>query len=109
MIKRKRYSDEYKEKLVLEIVSGQSTVTQVSRRESVSSTTLNRWRKDLANENFQQTNRSEIELRRRVGQLESAVSELALENHILKKAQSVVRELQRREKLSCVISHPISE
>ena len=80
MIKRKIYSNDYKEKLVLEIVSGQSTSTQVSRRESVSSTSLNHWRKVLANDNFRQTNKSEIELRRRVGQLESAVSELALEN-----------------------------
>ncbi len=85
MIKRKKYSQGYKEKLVLGIVSGQSSVTQVYRRESISSTTFNQWRKSLADENFQHTNKSERELRRRVGQLESAVDELALENHILKK------------------------
>ena len=103
MIRRQRYSQEYKESLVLEIISGQSRVAQVSRREGISPATLSKWRDQLATAGFQQEKQGEIELRRRVKDLESAVSELALENHILKKAQKLLQEHRQKERSSKIV------
>lgn len=43
MIKRNRYSLEYKEKLVRELSLGKVSLTEVSKREKVSYQTLQKW------------------------------------------------------------------
>jgi transposase-like protein len=40
MIKRNNFSKDFKEKIVLELVSGQSSVAQVAQREKVNPQTL---------------------------------------------------------------------
>lgn len=104
MIKRNRFSTEFKEKVVLEIISGQSTMAAISKREGISGTTLMNWRNALSTGEFQDQNKSEIELRKKVAELEGLVSDLALQNHILKKAQKHLHDWKRKEKLSGSIS-----
>jgi transposase-like protein len=104
MIKRARYPQEAKEKLVLEIVSGQNTMAAVAKREGISISTLANWRDALGSGEFQDRNRTEIELRKKIGELESLVSDLALQNHILKKARKHLADWQRKERLSGSIS-----
>ena len=43
MIKRARYSEEFKRSIGLEIASGVSSAGEVSKREGLSSTTLYKW------------------------------------------------------------------
>ncbi len=69
MIQRKRYAKGHKERLVLEILSGQSSAIQISKREDISGTTLSNWRKQLATTGFTDENKTEIELRRHIAQL----------------------------------------
>ncbi len=105
MVKRRKHSEDFKKRMVLEIVSGQSSMIQISKRENISPSTLSKWRDEANSGRFRSENRTEIELRKRVKELEGALADIALENHILKKTEEITRELKRRESLSGAISH----
>jgi len=104
MIKKNNFSKDYKEKLVLELVSGQSSVAQVAQREKVNPQTLRSWMAKINNGSFKTENEIEIQLRKRIGELEGALAEMALNNHILKKTENYLKEMHRKEKLSGSIS-----
>lgn len=104
MIKRNRFSKELREKAVMELVSGQSTVAQIAQREGVNPQTIRNWRKDVESGSFQTDNEIEIALRKKITELEGALAESALTIHILKKTEQYLKEMQRREKLSGSIS-----
>jgi len=109
MIQRPRYPKEVRERLVLEILSGQSSIAQISKRENISGNTLAKWRDELSSGTFVDDRKKELELRKRVADLEATVAELALENTILKKTEKIMRELKRRERSSGPISLKNSE
>ena len=67
--------------------------------------TLSKGRDEVNSGRLSSENRTEIELRKRVKELEGALAEISLENHILKKTEEITRELKRRESLSGAISH----
>jgi len=104
MITRKRYPKEYKESLVLEMVSGQSTGAQISKREGISVVTLSKWKQEISTGQFRDANKEELALRKRISELEGAVADLALQNHILKKTEKYLKDYKQREKLSGSIS-----
>lgn len=104
MIKRNQFSKEYKEKIVLELVSGQSSVAQVAQREHVNPQTLRNWMAKISTGSFKSDNEIEISLRKRIGELEGALADMALNNHILKKTEIYLKEMHRKEKLSGSIS-----
>lgn len=104
MIKRNTFTRELKEKLVLEVVSGQSSIAQVAQREKINPQTLRNWIAKMDSDSFKSENENEIQLRKRIGELESALAELALHNHILKKTEHYLKEMRRKEKLSGSIS-----
>ena len=89
----------------MELISGQSTVTQIAQREGINQQTIRNWKKEIATGEFESGNESELSLRKRIAELEGALAESALDNHILKKAQKYLKEYQRKEKLSGSISH----
>lgn len=100
MIKRNLYSKEFKEKIVIELKSGQSSVAQISQREGINQQTLRNWKKSFEESGFNESNDTELALRKRIAELEGALAESTLENHILKKAQKYLHEYQRKEKSS---------
>jgi len=104
MVKRNHFSKDYKEKLVLELVSGQSSVAQVAQREKINPQTLRNWMAKINSGSFKTENEIEIQLRKRIGELEGALAEMALNNHILKKTEIYMKEMRRKEKLSGSIS-----
>lgn len=104
MVKNRKYSDAFKKRLVLEVMSGQSSMVQIAKRENVSTVTLAKWRDEMNTGGFQSENRTEIELRRRIKELEGALADIALENHILKKTEEITRELKRKGNLSGAFS-----
>jgi transposase-like protein len=104
MIKRNNFSKDYKEKIVLELVSGQSSVAQVAQREKVNPQTLRNWMAKINSGSFKSENEIEIQLRKRIGELEGALAEMALNNHILKKTEIYLKEMRQKEKLSGSIS-----
>lgn len=104
MIKRNRFSKEFREKVVMELVSGQSTVAQIAQREGINPQTIRNWKKDIESGSFQTDNEIEISLRKKIAELEGALADSALTVHILKKTEHYLKEMQRREKLSGSIS-----
>jgi transposase-like protein len=98
MVKRKKYSEDYKQKLVMEIMAG-AKVSQIAQRENITAYTLTKWRDKINSGNFSDSHKTEIELRKRIKELESAVGDLALENHIIKKSRQLMAEQIRKERL----------
>jgi len=97
------------EKIVMELVSGQSTVAQIAQREGIHPQTVRNWKREINNGTFQTEHEIEIALRKRIADLEGALAEAALDVHILKKTEHYIREMQRKEKLSGSISPRNSE
>ena len=98
MVKRKQYTEEYKEKLVMEIMAG-AKISQIAQRENVAAYTITKWRDKINSGNFSDSHKTEIELRKRIKELESAVGDLALENHLIKKSRQLMAEQIRKERL----------
>jgi transposase-like protein len=109
MIQRNKFSKDFREKIVLEIVSGQSSVAQISQREGISSQTIRNWKKSLDAGSFQNEHETELALRKRIAELEGALAESALTVHILKKTEQILKEMKRKERLSGSISPPSLE
>jgi len=104
MIRRTNYGKDFREKIVMEIISGQSSVAQVAQRENVHPQTIRNWKKDIESGNFHSEHEVEISLRKRIAELEGALAESALNVHILKKTEHYLKEMRRKEKLSGSIS-----
>jgi len=109
MVKRKRYTQEFKEQMVLELLSKQSTAAQIAQREGITPQTLNSWKKKITSGKFESENETELRLRKRIAELEGALAESALNVHILKKTEIYLKEMQRKERLSSAISPLNSE
>ncbi len=109
MIKRKRYDQEFKRKIAHELIMGIASAAEISKREGITSTTLYKWR-DMYTTGDYNTDEQEIaELRKHIRDLEETVSDLALENHILKKTEKILKQLNKKEKSSGSISPKNSE
>ncbi|MBK8396235.1 MAG: transposase [Leptospiraceae bacterium] len=85
MITRKRYGIDFQKKMAVES-TGQSSLSEVSKRERISVQTLSKWRDKYGfamdfREN--ETDSNEVrELKRLVNEYESALGEMALQNHV---------------------------
>lgn len=97
MVKRKQYSQDFKEKIVAEILAG-AKIAHISQREGISVYTLGKWREKIGSGDFSDSRKTEIELRKRIRELEGALSETALENHIIKKSRQIMAEELRKER-----------
>ena len=113
MINRRKYGIEFKKKIGRELSLGQSRASAISKREAISIPTLYKWRDkygigaESAKTSFD--NEAEVrELRTLVAVYESALGEMALEIHLLKKIQEFASARERRKSLSGVISQSIS-
>jgi hypothetical protein len=82
----------------MEIMAG-AKVSQIAQRENITAYTLTKWRDKINSGNFSDSHKTEIELRKRIKELESAVGDLALENHIIKKSRQLMAEQIRKERL----------
>lgn len=98
MVSRRNYTQEKKEALVVEILGGVS-VAKIAQREGIAAHTLYKWKEKIAAGDFTDSRRTEIELRKRIAELESAVSELAVENHIIKKTRKLMADDLKRERM----------
>lgn len=89
--KRQQYSSEYKAKVVLEVLSGQRTLTEACRAHKLHMSVLSRWK----NEFVQQAHRAfegeqaSGETAERVADLERMVGRLTLELEVAKKASTL--------------------
>ena len=104
MIKRQRYSEEFKNKIGLELASGITSAGEISKREGISATTLYKWRDRLQSPVVAADNKEYIEQQKRIKELEEIISEQAIEIHILKKTQRIMEQLKKKERSSGSIS-----
>ena len=104
MIKRTRYSKEFRESIRNEITLGQSTIGQISKREKIAGQTLRNWMKEVSI-GINGSEQSEIaSLKRQNEQLALALGEMAFEIHILKKFQKYQKQKQKSESSSGTLS-----
>lgn len=104
MIRRTHYTEEFKRKIGLELASGITTASEISKREGISSNTLYKWRDMAQGITVTPDEKEIIEMRKRLKELEETVSEQALQIHILKKTQKIMEQLKRQERSSGSIS-----
>jgi len=104
MIRRKHYSEEFKRKIALEMIMSATPTGEISKREGISSTTLYKWRDNYSSEEFSSGEQEVAELKRQIRELKETISDLALENHILKKTEQILKQMKKQEKLSGSIS-----
>ena len=104
MIRRQRYNQEFKRKIAQELIIGIASAAEISKREGISSATIYKWRDKFTLTDYNTEEQEVGELRKRIRDLEETVSDLALENHILKKTEKILKQLKRQEKLSGSIS-----
>ena len=111
MISRRRYNEEFKKKIGRELSLNQSSFPEVCKRENISIPTLTKWRDRFGfGENISPNENAELkELRKKVGIYESALGEMALEIHLLKKLHLYAGEQKRKKDLLETISRSSME
>ncbi|MCP4084193.1 MAG: transposase [Actinomycetia bacterium] len=104
MIKRKKYTQEFKRKIAQELIMEIASAAEISKREGISPTAIYKWRDMYTTADYNTDEQEIVELKKRIRDLEETVSELALDNHILKKTEKILKQLKKQEKLSGSIS-----
>jgi transposase-like protein len=98
MPKRRRFSPEYKARLVLELISGQRSAAEIARKEHIKDTMLYEWRAQFlehAPEVFSSP-QADQESEQRIVELEHIIGQLTIENQILKKASRWLSGMSKR-------------
>lgn len=100
--KRKKYTAEEKIRIVLEGLRGETTITELCRREGINSNLYYRWSKEfleagkqrLAGNTQREADSGEVkELKSENEQLKQLVAELSLNNRVLKKSLTGLEDL----------------
>ena len=87
---RRQYTAEFKAKLVLQILSGEKTTSDLCRAHKLNSNVLNRWRKEFLEQAPSIFERGEAgsEHEQKIAELERLVGQLTVQLEIAKKASS---------------------
>ncbi len=89
--KRRQHSAEFKAQVVLAVLSGEKTASEVCREHKLNSTLLNRWCKEFTEQASTVFERSESRSpdQERIAELERMVGQLTMQLEIAKKASSL--------------------
>jgi transposase len=87
MAGRRQYNAEFKAKVVLEVLSGEKTPSEVCRAHKLNINVLNRWRKELVEQASTIFERIEMrsEDQQRIAELERLVGQMTMQLEIAKK------------------------
>lgn len=87
---RRQYTAEFKAKLVLQVLSGEKTTSDLCRAHKLNSNVLNRWRKEFLEQAPSIFERGEAgsEHEQKIAELERLVGQLTVQLEIAKKASS---------------------
>jgi transposase len=100
--RRKKYTAEEKIRIVLEGLGGETSITELCRREGINSNLYYRWSKEfleagkqrLAGNTTREADSGEVkELKSENEQLKQLVAELSLKNRVLKKSLTGLEDL----------------
>lgn len=95
MIKRKKYTEDVKKRFVIELLSRESSASQISKREGIAYQTLQKWRTEFEANGLESSDEELIRLRRENNDLRQAVADITLENQLLKKVEKVIAQMRR--------------
>ena len=87
---RRQYTAEFKAKVVLQLVSGEKTASELCRAHKLNPNVLNRWRKEFleqASSIFERGETSQGD-QQRIAELERLVGQLTMQLEIAKKASN---------------------
>lgn len=90
---RRQYSAEFKTQVVLQVLSGEKTPSEVCRAHKLNPNVLNRWRKEFveqASSIFERGESSSAD-QQRIAELERMVGQLTMQLDIAKKASSYLK------------------
>ena len=87
---RRQYSAEFKAKVVLQVLSGEKTPSEVCRTHKLNANVLNRWRKEFIEQAGSIFERGEHQSQdqQRIAELERLVGQLTMQLEIAKKASN---------------------
>ena len=101
MVRRRRFSAEFKARVVLELISGAKSQAQVCREHELNPNLVSRWKAEFLGrspELFRSSERDETQ-QARVAELERMVGRLTLELEVAKKASALLNgSLSRSER-----------
>ena len=87
---RRQYTAEFKAKLVLQVLSGEKTASELCRAHKLNPNVLNRWRKEFLEQAPSIFERGEVgsEQEQKIAELERLVGQLTVQLEIAKKAST---------------------
>lgn len=100
MGKQRRFTEEFKRQVVMELLSGSASGAQVCRKYGISSGLLYHWKMLHGQGRLNNSPTVEGELKNRIGELERMVGKLTMENEILKRSQEFfLEQMKKKESL----------
>jgi len=103
-IKKRKYSQEFKEEIVQKALSGKS-ILELGKENNISPGLINRWKRQYLDGELNNTTNQEVKkLEKQIAKLEQMIGKLTMENYILKKEKEYI--LQRKKEGSSIITAP---
>ena len=93
MVKRRRFTPEFKAEVVIEALCGQSSQAELCRKHNISDVQLSQWKRQLlenAASLFEPIDKQTNASQQRIAQLEQLVGKLTLELDIQKKVSTLL-------------------
>lgn len=96
-LKRRKHPPEFKAKVVLEMLTGQSSVAALARKHQLKETQLYEWRAQALEQLPWLFSRPEVQSveQQRIAELERLIGQLTIDNEALKKASHWLSRLSR--------------
>jgi transposase len=97
MVPRRKFSAEFKTKVVLELISGKKSIAEAGREYQIKDTVLSRWKQEFlerATEIFEQP-QDDQEKDARIAELERMVGRLSMQVEVSKKGLSYASLLRK--------------
>jgi len=98
MISRRKYSQEFKRKLVIELLTKASSKAKICQREKIAPQTLEKWRVLFEENHMDNENKENINLKKENNELKEIIADLVLENKVLKKTEKLILQMRKKEK-----------
>ena len=93
ILKRKKYTSEFKTKIVLAVLSEKMSVTQASKKYKIKPQVISRWKTEFlekAPQVFSIKNNAQTDSEEKIEELERMVGKLTMQLEILKKASQML-------------------
>jgi transposase len=87
---RRQYTAEFKAKVVLQVLTGEKTTSEICRTHKLNANVLNRWRKEFIEQavSIFEGDETDSEAEQKIAELEQLVGQLTMQLEIAKKASN---------------------